>query len=120
MDDGKRSVAVSDRRRKFIYEELASGKYADEAEVVDAALALLERSRRIGVRSALVSEDDEDFERGDYSGFSESGNLSRYVTENAEALRETIAESERSGESARQIPDIMKDVKAKLRSNGAL
>ena len=120
MDDGKRSVAVSDHRREFIDEELAAGKYADAAEVVDAALALLERSRRIGVLQALVSEGDADFEHGDHLGFSEPGYLSRYVAENAEALRETIAESERSGESARQIPDIMKDVKAKLRSNGAL
>lgn len=116
MDDGKRSVAISDHHREFIDEELATGKYADEAEIVDAALALLEKSRRIGVLRASAYEGD----RSGHPGFSESGDLSRYVTENAEALREAIAESERSGESARQIPDIMKDVKAKLRSNGAL
>ena len=120
MDDGKLSVAISDHRREFIDEELAAGKYADEAEVVDAALALLEKSRKVGTLQALIAEGAGDLGYGDPVGLSGSGDLSRYIVENVDTLRRAIAESERSGESVRQIPDIMKDVKAKLRSNGAL
>jgi len=120
MDNGKLSVAVSDHRREFIDEELAAGTYSDEAAVVDAALELLERSKKIGVLRALIAEGDADFERGDFVSFQEPGDLTQYIVENAEALRRGILESERSGESPRQIPDIMSSVKAKLRANGAL
>lgn len=87
MDDGKLSVAVSDDRREFIEEELAAGTYADEAAIVDAALALLERSKKVGVLRALIAEGDADFERGDFMSFHEPGELSRYIIDNADALK---------------------------------
>ncbi|MBX9456333.1 MAG: type II toxin-antitoxin system ParD family antitoxin [Rhizobium sp.] len=87
MDDGKHSVAVSDHRREFIEEEVAAGTYANEAEVVDAALELLERSKRVGALRALIAEADDQFERGDYSEFSESDDLTQYIVDNAESLR---------------------------------
>lgn len=87
MDDGKLSVAVSDHRREFIEEELAAGKYADEAEMVDAALALLEQSKKVGVLRAMIDEANAQFERGDYRTFNESDDLTQYIIENAEALR---------------------------------
>jgi len=87
MDDGKLSVAVSDHRREFIEEELAAGTYASEAEVVDAGLELLERSKKVGVLRALIAEGDADFERGDFMSFHEPGELSRYIIDNADALK---------------------------------
>jgi putative addiction module CopG family antidote len=87
MDDGKLSVAVSDHRREFIEGELATGAYASEAEVVDAALELLERSKKIGVLRALIAEGDADFARGDFMSFHEPGELSRYIIDNADALK---------------------------------
>ena len=87
MDDGKLSVAVSDHRREFIDEELAAGIYASEAEVVDAALELLERSKKVGVLRALIGEADDQFERGDYREFGENDNLTQYIVDNAESLR---------------------------------
>jgi antitoxin ParD1/3/4 len=64
MDDGKRSIAVSDHRSDFIDEELATGKYADAAEVVDAALNLLETRKKLGVLRALIAEGDADVAAG--------------------------------------------------------
>jgi antitoxin ParD1/3/4 len=87
MDDTKHSVAVSDHRREFIEEELAAGAYASEAEVVDAALELLERSKKVGVLRALIAEADDQFERGDYREFGESDDLTQYIVDNAESLR---------------------------------
>lgn len=58
MDEGKLSVAVSDHRREFIEEELAAGTYADEAEIVDAALELLENKKKLaGLRTAIADGD---------------------------------------------------------------
>ena len=64
MDDGKLSVAVSDGRREFIQEEVASGTYADEAEVVEAALELLENRKKLGILRALIAEGDADIAAG--------------------------------------------------------
>lgn len=86
MDDGKLSVAVSDHRREFIEEEMASGGYADESEVVDAALALLERSKKVGVLRAMIDEADAQFERGEYRTFNETDDVTQYIIDNAEAL----------------------------------
>lgn len=60
MDDGKLSVAVSDHRREFIEEELAAGTYADEAEIVDAALELLENGKKLTALRAAIAEGDAD------------------------------------------------------------
>ena len=87
MEDGKLSVAVSNHRREFIQEELAAGAYADEAEIADAALELLERSKKVGALRALIAEGDADFERGDFMSFQEPGELSRYIIDNADALK---------------------------------
>jgi putative addiction module CopG family antidote len=64
MDDGKLSVAVSDHRREFIDEEIAAGTYADEAEIVDAALELLENKKRLGALRTLIAEGDADVAAG--------------------------------------------------------
>ena len=64
MDDGKLSVAVSDYCREFIEEELATGTYADEAEVVDAALELLENRKKLGMLRVLIAEGDADIAAG--------------------------------------------------------
>lgn len=64
MDDGKLSVSVSDERREFIAGELAAGTYADEAELVNAALELLENRKKIDLLRALIAEGDADFQAG--------------------------------------------------------
>lgn len=64
MDDGKLSVAVSDHRREFIEEELAAGTYANEAEVIDAALELLESSKKLAALRTLIAEGDADIAAG--------------------------------------------------------
>ena len=86
MDDGKLSVAISDSRREFIEGELASGSYADEAAVVEAALDLFERHRKAETLRELIAEGDADFARGDFMSFHEPGELSRYIIENADKL----------------------------------
>lgn len=64
MDDGKLSVTVSDHRREFIEDELAAGAYADEAEVVDAALELLENKKKLTALRALIADGDADIAAG--------------------------------------------------------
>ena len=86
MDDGKLSIAISEGRREFIEEELASGGYADEAAVIEAALDLLERQRKTQTLRELIAEGDADFERGDFMSFHEPGELSRYIIENVDKL----------------------------------
>ena len=120
MDDGKLSVAVSDHRREFIEEELAAGTYADEAEIVDAALELLENKRKLEVLRALIADGDADIAAGRVHVVENAGELSEYIEANAESFRRELAIAEASGESNRQIPDIMKAVKTKLRANGTL
>jgi antitoxin ParD1/3/4 len=120
MDENAISISVSDDEREFMDREIAAGKYADEQEVLRAGLAALEHRQKLLELRGLIAEGDADFERGDYLGFNEPSDLTQYVIDNAESLRERVLESGRSGESPRQIPDIMSSVKAKLRANGAL
>jgi putative addiction module CopG family antidote len=64
MDDNTISVSISDERRQFIAAELATGHYADEADVVDAALGLLETRRKICTLRTLIAEGDADIAAG--------------------------------------------------------
>jgi antitoxin ParD1/3/4 len=120
MDENAVSISVSDDEREFMDREIAAGKYADEQEVLRAGLAALERQQKMRELRRLIAEGDADFERGDYWTFAEANDLTQYIIDNAEALRKGVLESGRSGESPRQIPDIMSSVKAKLRANGAV
>ncbi|UVC10603.1 type II toxin-antitoxin system ParD family antitoxin [Rhizobium sp. TH2] len=83
MDDGKLSVAIFDHRREFIEEELAGGVYADEAEIVDAALELLQARKKLVVLRALIAEGDEDIAAGRIHAFENAGDMTRYVIERA-------------------------------------
>lgn len=87
MSEDRISVPLSDEKREFIAERIAWGDYTDEAEVLDAALALLEKRQKIEILRALIAEGDDDFERGDYMTFDEPGELTRYIVDNAEALK---------------------------------
>jgi antitoxin ParD1/3/4 len=87
MDDAAISVVISGEKREFIAEELVAGGYTDEADVVNAALSLLEKRRKIETLRALIAEGDADFERGDFMTFDEPGELTRYIVENAEVLK---------------------------------
>lgn len=120
MDDGNLSVAVPDYRREFIEEELAAGTYADEAEIVDAALELLENKRKREVLRALIADGDADIAAGRVHVVENTGELSEYIKATAESLRRELAFAEASGESDRQVPGIMKAMKTKLPANGTL
>ena len=64
MDDNTISISVSEERRQFIAAEMATGHYADEADVVDVALGLLETRKKIGVLRTLIAEGDADIAAG--------------------------------------------------------
>ena len=81
MDDGKLSVAVSDLRREFIEEELAAGAYANEAEVVDAALELLEKKKKLEALRASIAEGDADIAAGRVHVFESAGDMARFAIE---------------------------------------
>ena len=120
MDDGKLSVAVSDHRREFIDEELAAGTYASEAEIIDAALELLENKKKLDAPHALIAEGDADIAAGRVHLFDSADDLTVYIKANSESLRGELAKAAASGESNRRLPDIMNAVKTRLRANGAL
>lgn len=109
MDDGKLLVSVSDQRREFIEDELASGAYSSETEIIDAALELLQKKRKLDALRASIAEGDADIAAGRIR-----------VSENADELRHDLAKAEAGGESGRQVPDIMNAVKARMRANGSL
>jgi putative addiction module CopG family antidote len=87
MDDKTISISISGDKREFVAEELAIGGYANEAEVVNAGLALLEKRRKIETLKALIAEGDADFDCGDSMTLDEPGELARYIIENAKALK---------------------------------
>ena len=85
MDDGKLSVAVSDHRREFIDEELAAGAYANEAEVVDAALELLEKKKKLEALRAAIAEGDADIAAGRVHVFENAGDMARFAIERSKS-----------------------------------
>lgn len=87
MDEGKLSVAISDGRRGFIDEEVASGTYADEAEVVDAALELLENRKKLGILRALIAEGDADIAAGRVHAFGSAADMTSYVIERSKSRK---------------------------------
>ena len=102
MDDHSISISLSEEERAFIDRQLAAGNYASEEELLRAGLAVLQRQ-------SLPRR-----------GFSEADDMSPYLSEDMDELRGDLATSMASGVSRRQVLDIMSDVKAKLRANGAL
>ena len=85
MDDGKLSVAVSDHRREFIEEELAAGIYADESEVIDAALELLENKKKLDSLRAAIAEGDADVAAGRVHVFENAGDMARFAIERSKS-----------------------------------
>lgn len=120
MSDDAVSILLSEEERLFIDSQIASGKYADDAEMLHAGLAALEREQRLRTLRALIAEGDADFARGDLVSFETAGELSAYIRTHAESLRQELADAEASGVSSRSVPDIMNAVKTKLRANGSL
>ena len=105
------SISISDDERAFIEGQLAAGRYADEEELLHAGLAALKR-QSLATASAVAGLP--------HAGFSEVDEAILYAFEDAEDLRRGLAESGASGVSPRNLRDIVGDVKAKLRANGAL
>jgi len=120
MSDDAVSISLSEEERLFIDNQIASGKYADDAEMLHAGLAALEREQRLRTLRELIAEGDADFARGDFVSFESEGELSDYIQTHAESLRRELADAAVSGISSRSVPDIMNAVKTKLRANGSL
>jgi putative addiction module CopG family antidote len=87
MDDNTIAISLSDEERDFISEQIASGAFADENAAVHAGLALLEHQAKVKELRRLIAEGDADFANGDYMTFENPGDLTRYIIENAEALK---------------------------------
>lgn len=119
MSDDAVSISLSEEERLFVDSQIAAGKYADDSEILHAGLAALERQQRLKALRELIAEGDADFERGAFVSFDTAGEISEHVIGRAK-LRRELAEAEASGESGRQVPQIMNAVKTKLRANGAL
>lgn len=69
------SIAIDPALRPYVEECLRSGKYADESQVVNAALAqMLERERLL----AAIDEGLADFKRGDIVSY-EFGDRDKFI-----------------------------------------
>lgn len=101
------TISIPNEDLAFVEEQLALGRYDNAEEVFRAGIAALRRE-------AFASE------KRAPEGFEEADGTTAYDLDDAEELRGTIAASLASGTSARRIPGIMNDVKAKLRANGTL
>jgi putative addiction module CopG family antidote len=58
------TVSISGEKREFVAEQMATGNYSNEADVVDKALALLQAREKIGTLRALIAEGDTDIAEG--------------------------------------------------------
>ena len=119
MSDDAISISLSEEERLFVDSQIAAGKYADDSEILHAALAALERQQKLKVLRELIAEGDADFERGDFVSVDTAGEISEHIVGLAQ-LRRELAAAELSGESDRKVPEIMSAVKTKLRANGTL
>ena len=119
MDDNAISISVSDDEREFIDSQIAAGRYADEQEMLHAGLAALEREQRLRMLGELIAEEDADIAPGDVMSFDPAGEIPEHVRNRID-LRRKLEDAGRSGVSGRQIPEILTNVKAKLRANGSL
>jgi len=84
MTDRTISITLSDDAHAFIESEVAAGHFADEGEVVRAAIGRLEHDAKV---KAMIAEGVEDFERGDFKTFTKRGEMARYVLDNLDALK---------------------------------
>lgn len=87
MDDRTISVSIPSEREEFIAEQIAAGNFSDENAVVRAGLEALERETKLRELRRLIAEGDADIARGDYMTFDKPGDLTRYIVENAKALK---------------------------------
>jgi antitoxin ParD1/3/4 len=87
MTDRIISVAVTNEEQTFIDEQLASGRYADEAEVLRAGLVRLEHEEKVTALKAMIAEADAQFDRGDYVTFESAEAATAFIIEQAQTLR---------------------------------
>ena len=94
-------LRLTDRFRGFIASEVAAGRYADESEVVNAALRLLERQTRdeeakLERVRALVDVGIAQLDRGEGDVIESAEELQEYIA----AIGQKTAEEYRRQESA--------------------
>ncbi|MDH6266835.1 putative addiction module CopG family antidote [Rhizobium sp. SG_E_25_P2] len=87
MSDRTISVTISDEEQAFLEREIANGNFADEGEVVRAAIARLEHETKLNALRRDVQKGLDDFSAGRYKTFNEPGDMARYVIDNADALK---------------------------------
>ena len=118
MNEHAISISLSEDEQAFIDAQVASGRFADEREALHAGLASLARDARLGALYPIAAGGDA---VGGYdAGLEESGALTRYIAGHAPEIAEHLRSSELGGVSGRRIPDIIADVKTKLRADGKL
>jgi antitoxin ParD1/3/4 len=87
MTDRIIAVSVTDEEQAFIEEQLASGRYADESEVLRAGLGRLEHEAKVATLRAMVAEADDQFDAGDYVTFDSAEAATAFIVEQAAARR---------------------------------
>ena len=87
MTDRIISVTVTNEEQAFIDEQLASGRYADEAEVLRAGLVRLEHDEKVTTLRAVIAEADAQFDRGEYVTFDSADAAADFIIEQAQTLR---------------------------------
>jgi putative addiction module CopG family antidote len=112
MDDTV-TISISQDEWAFIESEIVSGRYTNASEVLRAGLAALEYSQNGDTVSRPAMETD-----GLTLGLSDLS--ADNFQDSSPALRQQLEASANSGTSVRRIPEIMADVKVKLRANGSL
>lgn len=118
MDDRAVTFFISDREQAIIDEEIASGRYADDRAVMRAGLAALGEKRRLATLRDATIDDDAIFLRAMEALEADTGSVQE--VDDVLQMKTKLHSAEASGLSNRQIPEIMANVKAKLRSHGAL
>lgn len=80
-------VSITDQEQAFIEEQLASGRYADESEVLRAGLGRLEHEAKVAALRALIAEADTQYDRGEYVTFDSADAATDFIIEQAQTLR---------------------------------
>lgn len=80
MSDDTITVSISEEEREFVAEQLATGNYSDEADVVRAALSLLKVQQKVGTLRALIAEGDADVAAGRIHEYKTSDDFLRDIT----------------------------------------
>lgn len=120
MDDRTIIFAVSESEKAIIDAEIASGRYDDDGAVLRAGLTALKLNRRLAELRAVIAEGEAEVAVELYGDHGAAVHMLDDLDDDAPGLQQRLTASEASGLGSRRIPEIMADVKAKLRGHGQL